>query len=73
MNVTRKTSMLLNDIPPKSKEPAKNFIDVDSVVDDFFKSDPVAQTNEKGTVKQLVASLRTSTRFSKMRVQRECT
>jgi hypothetical protein len=56
--------------------PRKNVVnvsDVDSVVDDFFKSAPVGESNEKGTVKQLVASLRTSTRFSKMRVNREST
>ncbi|ELR15924.1 formin domain containing protein [Acanthamoeba castellanii str. Neff] len=74
VGVTKKTSMLLNDFPKREEVPRKNVVnvsDVDSVVDDFFKSAPVGESNEKGTVKQLVASLRTSTRFSKMRVNRE--
>jgi hypothetical protein len=76
VGVTKKTSMLLNDFPKREERPRTNVVsvsDVDSVVDDFFKSAPVGESNEKGTVKQLVASLRTSTRFSKMRVNREST
>jgi len=72
VHVNKRTSLLLNDFK-KEKAPRKNVVEVstvDSVLDDFFKASPTTQ-EEKGTVKQLVASLRTSTRFSKMRVQRE--
>jgi len=79
--VTKFTSMLLNDdaafaykekreaAGEEKKVPSMKF-DVDSLVDNLLQTTPTRtprSTREGGTVKQLVASLRTSTKFSKMR------
>jgi len=75
--INRHTSMLLNDsVAYANVKPgaAPKGIDVDSVVDDLLNSTPIPDRNnarrDGGTVKQLVYSLRTSTRFSKIRDNR---
>lgn len=45
-------------------------MDVDSMVDDLLSTAPMPNRRDGGTVKQLVYSLRTSTRFSKIRDSR---
>jgi len=70
--INRHTSMLLNDsvayANPKAEK--KNVMDVDSMVDDLLSTAPMPNRRDGGTVKQLVYSLRTSTRFSKIRDSR---
>jgi len=78
--INKNTSMLLNDSVAYSHKKPSEKADVDSMVDDLLLTVPEKKKDllssrgsvrdSSGTVRQLVTSLRTSTRFSKMRDQR---